>query len=129
MGVVVSVCALKGPKEERCQPGILLDRGNPTIPATEYLRQSSAANHFPNLLKELRQADLTPVGGLDLGVAAENFKGRADAGEDKVGAAHPFTLEVLHPIADPLWQLTQHFGPIAYWGFLGPWPTHQMDTA
>ena len=48
----------------------------------EHLLQGGAAYYLPDFLQVIGQADYVAFGGFDGAVAAENFEGRADAGED-----------------------------------------------
>ena len=113
-----AVRALQRPQKKRGEPRVLLDGtcgavARPSLGGTEHLGEGAPAHDLPHLLQILGQADLPPIGGLDLGVTAEDFERWPDAGEDEVGAAHAFALQALHPVADALGQLAQHLGPVA----------------
>ena len=120
----LAVRALERPEEERREPRVLLDGAGRAVAGlglggAEHLREGAPAHDLPDLLQVLGERDLAPVGGLDLRVAAEDLKRRADAGEDEVGAADAFALQALHPVADAVRQLAQHVGPVAHRGVVG----------
>ena len=110
---------MKGPEEQGGEPRVLLDGACCSavscagFDGAEHLGQRAAANHLPDLLQILGQADLAPVSALDLNVAAEDFERRPDAGKDEVCATHAFALQPLHPVANAVRQSTQHIGPVS----------------
>jgi hypothetical protein len=89
--------------------------------------QRGAADDLPYLFQILGKRHVAPFGGLDARIAAENLQCRPDAGEDEIGAAHPFLLQPRHPFANAIGQFAQHIGPVAD-PVLDAGPADEMHT-
>ena len=129
----LAIRALERPEEERREPRVLLDGPRGTVArfairGAQHLGESTPPHDLPDLLQVLGECNLAPFGGLDLRVAAEDLERRSNACEDEVCAADPFTLEALHPVANPVRQLAQDVGPVAYCCFVGARAADEVDA-
>ena len=68
------------------------------------------------------------LGVHNLGITTEDFQGRPDAREDKIGTANAFFLETVHPVGDSFRQFAENLAPVADRGIVGTGPTDQVDA-
>ena len=76
-------------------------------------REGLLRNGGPDVLQVFTERDNGPVGLLDPAVAAEDFEGRAETGEDRVGTDDAFAREARHPFVDPAGKFGKDVAPVA----------------
>ena len=74
------------------------------------------------------KGNLAFLGVHNLGVAAEDFQRRPDAGKDEIGTANAFFLEASHPVGDALRQLAENLAPIADASIFGARSADEVDA-
>ena len=75
--------------------------------------RASLATAAQTCLQVFAQRDSLAAGLFHARIAGEDFQGRAETGEDGVGANDAFLSQARHPLVDAAGQLGQHVAPVA----------------